>query len=231
MNNFYNKDYYNSNRQDRDRIGLIFYANLLKNNFNISTHLDFGCGVGFLLKRLEKNKKNKVIYGLEINDYAIKKAQENTKKTKLIKNINEIDQKLTSVSLLHIIEHIDDNELSMLFNQITNKLDKGGKILISTPSKNGLAHKIKNNNWIGFKDKTHINLKTNIQWKNFFQKNNLKILKEGNDGLWDMPYNSYLYFIKFIKIYFLMLFQIIFGKLFLKPVYGETYICVLGKDD
>ena len=75
MNKSYNKDYYNLNKQNKDRLGLFFYSNLLKNNLDISKHLDLGCGVGFLLKKLEKIKKNLIIYGLEINDYAIEEAK------------------------------------------------------------------------------------------------------------------------------------------------------------
>ena len=231
MNKSYNKDYYNLNKQNKDRFGLFFYSNLLKNNLDISKHLDLGCGVGFLLKKLEKIKKNLIIYGLEINDYAIEEAKKNTNKSIIVKDINKIEEKLTSVSLLHIVEHIDDQNLSILFSKIITKLEQNGKILIATPCKNGLAHKIKKDNWIAYNDKTHINLKTELEWKDFFKKNKLKILKEGNDGLWDFPYNSYIYSIKFIKIYFIMIVQILFGKLYLKSKSGETYICILEIDD
>jgi len=231
MNESYNKNYYNLNKQDKDRLGLVFYANVIKKNFNIYNHLDLGCGVGFLLKKLEKNKKNSCIYGLEVNDYAFKKSKENTIKSIIIKDVNEIDKKLTSVSLLHVIEHIDDDRLSVLFNQIINKLDKGAKILITTPAKNGLAHKLKKKNWIAYTDKTHKNIKTPVEWKIFFKNNKLKILKEGSDGLWDFPYKSYFYSIRFIKIYFIMILQIFIGRLFLNPIKGETYICILGLDD
>jgi len=231
MNKSYNKDYYISNKQNRDRLGLLFYLNLLKNNFNISKHLDLGCGVGFLLKKIENTKKNEVVYGLEINDYAIKEAKKNTNKSIVRNNINEIDEKFTSISLLHIVEHIDDYSLSLLFKKIVSRLEKKGRILIATPCKNGLAHKLKKKNWIAYNDATHINLKTDFEWKEFFKRNKFKIIKEGNDGLWDFPYNSYIYSIKFIKIYFIMVIQILFGKLYLKSKNGETYICILEIDD
>ena len=40
----FNEEYYKNNRQDGDRIGLLFYSNLIKNYFKPSTILDYGCG-------------------------------------------------------------------------------------------------------------------------------------------------------------------------------------------
>ena len=50
----FNEEYYNNNKQEKDRIGLFFYSNIVKNYFKPKVVLDYGCGTGFFLKRLSK---------------------------------------------------------------------------------------------------------------------------------------------------------------------------------
>ena len=52
MNDNYNESYYNFNKQNKDRIGNILYSNIIKKNFKFKNFLDYGCGVGFLLKKI-----------------------------------------------------------------------------------------------------------------------------------------------------------------------------------
>ena len=226
MEDRYNKNYYNYNNQNKDRLGNLFYSNIIKKNFNIKSYLDFGCGVGFLLRRIEKKNYIKT-FGYEINNYAIKECIKNTKKSKIYKHIDELSDKFDLISLLHIVEHIDSDDLKILFNKLKKNLNYNGKILVSTPAKNGIAHSLKKKEWIGFKDSTHINLKSFNEWKEFFTGLNFKIIKSSSDGLWDFPYkNIYLSF-KFFKILILMIFQIFFGVLVLKHDEGETLILIL----
>ena len=228
----YNSSYYKNNNQDLDRIGNLFYKNIIKNNFEFKTYLDFGCGVGYLLKKIEKIKGLNKIYGFEINDFAIKKSKENTRISEIHNNLDNIDNKLDLISMLHVIEHINDSQLSFLLKKIRTKLKKkNGRIIISTPAKNGLAHKIKKKNWIGFKDPTHINLKNYEDWIRYFTREKFEVIASFSDGLWDFPYGQYMNMFKYIKIYFYMFFQIFFGKIFLNYNEGETFIFTLKDND
>ncbi len=227
----YNKHYYKFNNQNADRIGNLFYKNIIKKNFKFQTYLDFGCGVGFLLKKIEKIKNLKRTCGFEINDFAIKRSIQNTKKSDIFKNLENINFKFDLISMLHVVEHINDDDLSKLLLKIKNKLSNNGKILISTPAKNGLAHQIKKNDWIGFKDPTHINLKNYGEWMTYFNKENLFVIKTFSDGLWDFPYGGIINHLKYLKIYFVMLIQIFFGILILNHNQGETFIFILKKND
>ena len=230
MEQSYNKKYYEFNNQDKDRLGNLFYSNVIKHNFKIRNYLDFGCGVGFLLKRIEKNNNIKA-YGYEINEFAIYKCLNNTKNSRIYKNLEDINEKFDLISMLHVVEHIKKEDLEILFGKLKKKLNQKGKILISTPAKRGLAHNIKKKKWIGFKDSTHINLQDYEQWKNFFLGINLKIIKSSSDGLWDFPYEKSFFSLKFYKILFLMVFQIFFGFLFLKHDEGETLILILENNE
>ena len=231
MNDKFNQSYYQFNRQNADRIGNLFYSNIIKKNFKFKSYLDFGCGVGFLLKRIEQVKGVKNIFGIETNEFAIKESEKNTKLSKIYKNIDEIHEKLDLVSMLHVVEHIDDDDILILLKKIKSKLTKNARLLISTPAKNCLAHTLKNNNWIGFKDPTHINLKKYDEWIDLFKKMNLIVLNTYSDGLWDFPYGRFINNFRYLKIYFLMFIQIFFGVLLLKYDEGETFIFILKNDD
>ena len=139
-----------------------------------------------------------------------------------IKN-NSID----FISALHVLEHISDDELNKVFKKFKKIISTNGILMLATPAKEGLAHQIKKKKWIGFKDKTHVNLKNYKEWIDFFTNNNLKLIKASNDGLWDFPYISFKFFLKFFPILIFMLIQIFFGKLIIKPNDGETFIFIL----
>ncbi len=223
----FNKEYYQNNNQDKDRIGLFFYKNLIKYYFSPNAILDYGCGTGHLLKRIQKVKTIKMAYGFEINKYAIEKAKKNSK-SKIINNLNLIqDKSIDLIISLHVIEHLNDFQLRDTFLSFKRILKNDGFLIFATPAKNGLAHLIKKKKWIGLSDKTHINLKTYEEWNDFFKSSNLKVYKSSSDGLWDFPYNIKNSKILIIKIFIKMILQIFTGKLYLEPHNGETFIFIL----
>ena len=120
----FNKEYYKNNKQDKDRIGLLFYKNLIKYYFKPNTILDYGCGTGFLLKRLSKIKTIQTNYGYEINEYAINAAKKNSKST-IISDLNFLkDQSLDIIISLHVIEHLSDSQLEEVFKSFKRILKK-----------------------------------------------------------------------------------------------------------
>ena len=231
MNDLFYKHYYNQNQQDKDRIGLLFYKNILKKNLNVKFVLDFGCGLGFFLMKIEKLKFIKNIYGYEISKYALERSKKNTTRTTVVDDLDQINKNnIDLVTFLHVLEHIEDHQIIEIFKNLRKITSNDVKFLVSTPAKNGLAHKLKKKNWIGFKDKTHINLKSQDEWEFFFNKLQFKVLSANSDGLWNFPYQNMLSF-KFIKIIFLMIYQIFTGNLCIKPSEGETLIFILKKND
>ena len=221
-------EYYKYNSQEKDRLGLFFYKNIIEKKFKPVNFLDYGCGTGHFLNRVSKIKSVKNTFGFEISDYARILAKKNSKKSQIVKSLHQIeDNSIDFVSALHVIEHIDDKNLSKILLSIKRIIKSNGKILFATPAKDCLAHSLKENNWIGFKDKTHINLKNYEEWKNFFNKNNLELLIASSDGLWDFPYNLKHNKYKIIKIICTMIFQIFSGKLLLSYKDGETFIFLL----
>ena len=224
----FNKNYYKKNKQDNNRIGLLFYSNVIQHYYKPGTILDYGCGTGHLLNRLSKKKFMKKSYGFEISNYARKKAEKNSKKSLIIDNLDKIkDKSINLITALHVIEHIDDLKLSKTIESFKRVLNSEGDILIATPAKNGIAHRIKKEKWIGYSDKTHINIKSFNEWISFFNKNNLKLIKASSDGLWDFPYKLKNNKLLILKITMIMIFQIVTGKLYLSYDEGETFIFLL----
>ena len=224
----FNKNYYNKNKQDNNRIGLLFYSNVIQHYYKQSTILDYGCGTGHLLNRLSKKKFINKSYGFEISNYARKKSEKNSKKSLIIDNLDKIkDKSINLITALHVIEHIDVLELSKTIESFKRILNAEGYILIATPAKNGIGHRIKKEKWIGYSDKTHINIKSFNEWISFFNKNNLKLIKASSDGLWDFPYKLKNNKLLILKIIMIMIFQIVTGKLYLSYDEGETFIFLL----
>ena len=224
----FNEEYYNNNKQEKDRIGLFFYLNIIKKYFKPKTVLDYGCGTGFFLKRLSKISHIQNTFGFELSDYARNEAIKNSPLSKIVNNLDQISSdSIDLIVSLHVIEHVKDNNLIKIFNSFKRILKKNGSIVISTPSKNGLANILKKEKWIAYTDATHINLKSYKDWELFFKNQKLRIKKSASDGLWDFPYKTDKNILLKIKIYFLMFFQVFFGKLYLKNNEGETFIFLL----
>lgn len=223
----FNQSYYYNNKQDKKRLALYFYKNVVKRNFSPSRFLDFGCGTGWFLNEINKLTSISESYGFEVSEYAISKAKINAKKSKIITDLKDIkDNSLDCISSLHVFEHIRDEELNNILKNFKRILKKNGNLLLVMPAKGGLANTLKKNNWIGFSDKTHINMKNYQEWINFFKKNNLMVIQSASDGLWDFPYKIKNIF-KFIKIIYLMIFQIYLGKLYISNKDGESFIFIL----
>ncbi len=140
----FNKDYYKNNKQDKDRLGLLFYSNIIKNYFIPKNFLDYGCGTGFLLKKISRINSINKTYGFEVNNYARIQAKKNSSKSLIINNLKKIkENSIDVITCLHVIEHVKDNELKKIFLLFKQILKSEGSLMLATPAKNGLGHKIK----------------------------------------------------------------------------------------
>lgn len=182
----YDDSYYQNNLQNHDRIGVVWYARKINMFIESGPILDFGAGTGHLVKRLiEPN------FAIETNKFAISRIEENSPRTKIINNIESLsDNSLKGIVLLHVVEHIYDEELVRLFEMFYKKLTINGKIFVATPSLGGLANNLKKHKWNAFKDLTHINLKSSKEWRDFFTSRNFQIIRTYGDGFYDFPYSN-----------------------------------------
>ena len=107
----------------------------IKNKIHKSKlHLDIGCGPGTFLGLL--NKKS---IGGDIADNQINYAKKNYLSSKLTfltyKNRLPLkSQSVDSISLIELIEHISEKDLSFLLNECRRVLKRNGYIVLSTPN-------------------------------------------------------------------------------------------------
>lgn len=110
--------------------------NFIKRRINKNnSHLDIGCGSGTFISLL----KNRFAAGIDISFKQITYAKKiyGSKTKKFIPYKKEIPFKpntFNSVSLLELIEHLNDKQINDLMKQIHIVLKKKGKVYITTPN-------------------------------------------------------------------------------------------------
>lgn len=134
--------------------------------------VDFGCGNGLVGKYLHTKCKfaGCNIIGVEISESAIEKSKPYYDKVEMRFDNKLPDGKYDMVVLNSIIEHIEYENLDVLFEDIKNKLNENGTVFIAVPN-------IRSPKMILFGDREkereemgHVNLKSKKGWIKYFKK-------------------------------------------------------------
>lgn len=226
----YIAEYYEANSQDRDRAALWFYQRLAQKFSPGKRMLDFGAGVGHLTRRMSASMDR--VYALEINEFARSQISLNAPKSEQLNNISELGHETVDfIAGLHVLEHISDDELCNLGVHFNRVLTPHGRCLFVMPNPVGTAAKLRGSDWMGFRDPTHINLRSPEQWQEFFKtewKMHTKyVFADGYyDGLYHpLPFGLFQDIFAYMKT----LFQFIVAKPMLEPNDGEATIFILEK--
>ena len=81
--------------------------------------------------------------------------------------------------------------------------------------------------WAGYSDPTHINLKSHAAWHELLEAQGFTVLREGSDGLWNVPYSKLPKLVDAALHAVPSLTQFLAGRLFLRPGSGESAVFVL----
>ena len=136
----------------RDKSG-IFLDKLLSYLSFGAKIIDIGCGDGSFIK-LAKDKFD--CAGLEISEYLAGLARKNGLNiiTGNFLTADFYEKKYDGITLISLLEHLDDPELAM--KKCFNLLNKGGVLLIKTVNYGCLNKVIKRGHWTGFRPPDHV---------------------------------------------------------------------------
>lgn len=184
----------------RDRLTNFERVKFIKNNralikdiknFNPKNILDIGCGPGFLLSALDKNKYN--LYGIEndINATEYAKRYATIVRHNLNRKLLLTKLKFDLIIINQVIEHVKKPE--NLIKIVKKNLKKRGILIIGTPDFDCLMARLYLNKFRMLHDKTHVSLFSRDSLSRFLNYMGFEIIKI------DYPYFDTEYFQKYKK--------------------------------
>ena len=137
-------------------------ARSLTQDERILNYLDFGCGSGESLMSVKEKHHDWILYGLDNNEYACKKAKEKGFGVfcgdilKMEIPVNFFD----TVNMGHVIEHLSDPKKTLL--KINTIMKPGSEIIISTPNYDSWVAQFFRTYWYDLDAPRHLFLYTPI---------------------------------------------------------------------
>lgn len=204
--------------------------------------LDCGCGVGYFLRRIQGGY---TAVGVDISLYALAKARTNAPSSYLLGSTSIKlpfgNGLFDAVASFELIEHLESPEV--FADEVYRVLQPGGYWLLSTPNPQSFGARIKGKRpewrgkpeyerraeWHGWRDDTHINIRSIADWRVLLANHGFTIERDGAGGLNDIPYFSWVpLFLQ--KIVFSGTWIVMSATVgFLPWRWGETYMCCARK--
>ena len=150
--------------------------------------LEVGCGLGHLLDWLVDQYE---IFGVDINQWALSQARRNIPEGNFaLLSAEDLhafqDESFRIVIAKHVVEHLPVPERAV--SEMSRVLAPGGLLVLATPNLDSPMRAVKKDRWIGYKDPTHISLKTPQEWLAMLQSHRIEARRVFSDGFWDAPY-------------------------------------------
>ncbi len=225
----YDLAYFAARNQDRDRPALWFYERLASRWIRSGRVLDYGCGTGFLLRRLAKHFD---IAGYDVSPHALEAARKNVPSMTVYAHEEEIPaEQFSGIVSLHVLEHVERAHLPYVLIKWHQALLPKGRLLCVVPDFDGRGHLLAGNNWTGFGDPTHVSLLGHDEWRELFNKSGFTVCRVGTDGLWCLPYRDGKGKVAdAIRFSIPTVIQFLSGRLILPEGGGESAIFLLEKN-
>lgn len=224
----YDAEYFSARSQDKDRPALWFYERIIRRWIKNGAVLDYGCGTGFLLKRLAKYYD---VAGFDLSSHARTTAKNNVPSlTVYDDNIQIPDQSFSGIVSLHVLEHIEESDLNLVLNCWHRVLLPQGRVLCVVPDALGRGRSLAGKNWTGYGDPTHVSLLGHNVWSEHFASSGFSVKQIGTDGLWCLPYREGKSKIQDgLRFSIPTVLQFLSGRLILPAGHGESAIFLLVK--
>jgi ubiquinone/menaquinone biosynthesis C-methylase UbiE len=150
--------------------------------------LEIGCGMGHLLAWLTDRYH---VFGSDINPWALSQAKRNVPQGQfMLLSAEEVcafpEAVFDVVIAKHVVEHLRHPEQTIA--EMSRVMKAGGLLILATPNLSSPMRTRKKSNWIGYKDPTHVSLKSPEEWLASLRQFGLQPRKVFSDGFWDAPY-------------------------------------------
>ena len=219
----YDEAYYAENGQAGDRPALRWYVKMVLRYVGRGPYLDFGCGTGHLVRRLAEHGPAS---GVEVSAWSAETARRTAPGCPVYTSPEDLPTDgYRGLTAIHVLEHLDDDTAAAAVETWRRVLVPGGRALVAMPDPAGRGHALAGERWNGFADPTHVNLKSHEEWRKFLVHGGFTIVREGSDGLWDVPYGRLPRFLDLRAVPSFV--QFCSGRLFLNPGEGESSIFVV----
>jgi 2-polyprenyl-3-methyl-5-hydroxy-6-metoxy-1,4-benzoquinol methylase len=126
--------------------------------------LDYGCGTGFFLKKMQENGFN--IAGVEPSEKARASAAKITGQ-QIHSSLSPFEKTFDAITLWHVLEHVSN--INELLEQLKNNLSTTGTLFIAVPNYKSADARKYGMNWAGYDVPRHL-------WH--FEQNTMKFLLE-----------------------------------------------------
>ena len=183
------EEYYEQHQLSGDRLALWWYARVVRRLCRPGGRvLDFGCGTGYLLKRLSAQFDT---VGYDAAPFARTRARSNAPDAVILEEWeSQPPASFDIVVALHTLEHLR-RPLPTL-QQLAAKLVAGGILFVVVPNPGGLGRRLKGRRWFAYRDATHVSLLSRGEWVTLVRKAGLDVVSVRGDGLWDAPYVAFI---------------------------------------
>ena len=154
--------------------------------------LELGCGMGHLLGWLGSGYQ---VYGVDINPWALSEAKRNVPQGNFVLLSGDAAYTFPEATFdiliaKHVVEHLRQPEVAI--GEMSRVLKLGGLLIMATPNLDSPMRQRKKGDWIGYKDPTHISMKSPQEWLGALKQHGLLPRRVFSDGFWDAPYIAHV---------------------------------------
>lgn len=152
--------------------------------------LEIGCGLGFVLARLERSFET---FGIDLSPFAAEKARRFSPRSRVFTADltatlpEEIEGGGFDLILArYVFEHLADPAGALAL--ATRLLAPGGVLFYAVPDTTSPGVRLKGEDWYAYLDETHVSLLAPDRWLELTRQAGLSVERTFSDGLWDVPY-------------------------------------------
>ncbi len=156
--------------------------------------LELGCGLGFVLARLENEFET---FGVDLSPFAAEKARIFSPRSRVFAGDltsrlpEQIDRGGFDLVLArYVFEHLEDPARALALSR--ELLAPGGVLFYAVPDTTSPGVRLKGEDWYAYLDETHVSLLHPDRWLELTRQAGLTVEKAFSDGLWDVPYVPFI---------------------------------------